>query len=83
MNRFPNECRLRTGTCGNLTSHFGKMLCMIYSPVAEANHIHEYFIFMPYTPATHLMHHSRTNVVLKPKETQLICQDEFRVSGTL
>lgn len=55
---------------------------MMYSPVGEANLIHEYLICMPYTPATHLMHHSH-NTVLKPKETHLICQDEFHVSGTL
>lgn len=56
---------------------------MIYSPVGEANHIHEYFIFIPYTPATHFMHHSHNNTVHKPKETHLICQDEFQVSGSL
>lgn len=56
---------------------------MIYLPVGEANHIHEYFIVMPYTPPTHLMHHSHNNTVLKPKETHLIRQFEFHVSGTL
>lgn len=59
------------------------MLCMIYSPGGEANHTHEYFIFMPNTQATHLMHHSHKNVALKPKETHLICQDELHGSGTL
>lgn len=56
---------------------------MIYSPLGEANPIHKYFIFMPYTPATHLMHHSHNNIVLKPEETHLICQGEFHGSGTL
>jgi len=31
---------------------------MIYSLVGEANHMHAYFISMPYIPARHLMHHS-------------------------
>lgn len=42
-------------------------------------HIHE---MMPHTQATHLMHHSHNNIVLKMKETHLFCQDENHISGT-